>query len=227
MVQYPRESNWIGSLKTFSVLKTTKIFIQHALRLQGRKTCGWIMLNMSLNLLEEYDSIKHRKNNLKLLWALIAHEGCLPVTAYSPFSPRNIRCCSGEQKAMRHTWHARAHMVEHGIQQSRRTTQHIQLREMLWDYALSSNQSEFPSRKQMKNHCGQQAEPLHPLTSYQSTQRSHITHLALEFPIQHGNFVQSSCLSSAKRSPGGDRSKTGRLGVANFFEGWFGQSMQL
>ena len=110
---------------------------------------------------------------------------------------------------MGHTWHARAHMVEHGIQQSRRTTQHIQLREMLWDYALSSNQSEFPSRKQMKKHCGQQAEPLQPLTSYQSTQRSHITHLALEFPIQQSS-METLCGRAAYHQPNGLLVEIGR-----------------
>lgn len=202
MVQYPRESNWIGSLKQFNVLKITKIFIQHALRLRGRKTCGWIMLNMSLNLLEEYDSIKRRKKQLET--TLSTDSSRRLFTCYRMFTiqPRQYSLLQWRTKAMRHTWHARAHMVEHGIstEPTHNTTHPIARNAM--GYALSSNQSWvlFSQAYEKTLRTARWTPSIHSRHTY-STQRSHSTHLALEFPIQHGNFVRSSCLSSAKRSP--------------------------
>lgn len=104
---------------------------------------------------------------------------------------------------MRHTWHARAHMVEHGIstEPTHNTTHPIARNAM--GYALSSNQSWvlFSQADEKTLRTARWTPSIHSRHTY-STQRSHITHLALEFPIQHGNFVRSSCLSSAKRSPG-------------------------
>ena len=222
MLQYPRESNWIGSLKTFNVLKITKIFIQHALCLRGCKTCGWIWVSTCLKNMIQL-SVEKTTWNYSEHWELT--EAVYRIFTIQPrqYSLLQWRTKSYEAYMARTcthgwAWYFNRADAQHNTSNCEKCYGICPLKQPIMSSLLASR---------WKNTADSTLNPFNPLTSYlfNSTFSYHTPSTRVSHPAWKLCAVELLIISQTVSW--WDRSKTGRLGVARFFEGWFGQSMQL